>query len=411
MIMKTNGATKLHKRKLSSNSSTIFSPLTLSFIIPCILIAIVVFFHSTQLGVSSSIDIMHHHTIKSTTNNNGLVPSIATRLIPTRVGHVAKGSMTALNAWHSSFDDFRQHQFNDWVAEKEAAQTAGVPWPIKRPPGILPFHNHWGCLLFINDKYKIIYLRTQKVASTTVMTFFGECSGPDDPSATCLLRLNAYPNLQDLSVMEDKWNDYFVFGFSRNVWTRAISIYEYLIHAVNSTCSAVRWNDFCSDPLIVGDLCRKNPGCCPNFDSKFMYFHANDQTTCLTTIGGQWAADYIGRVEHLDEDFQEILMEINRRLPAGVAALNTTLPESENTNQVKCSDDDTDAQNNGGLLLGGRKRLLYGRLPGMQWSDVNYCTKAKFFEGRHAQCFDSISKFYSNDIQRFHSPPYYDLLL
>lgn len=66
----------------------------------------------------------------------------------------------------------------------------------------------------------------------------------------------------------------------------------------------------------------------------------NDQTTCLTTDSGEWAADFIGRSERFDEDFAAIVAEINRRLPPGVKPLLVAArPESQNTNEVSCSDE------------------------------------------------------------------------
>lgn len=208
-------------------------------------------------------------------------------------------------------------------------------------------------------------------------------------------------------------------------------------------------------------------------------------------MGGQWAADFIGRVEHLEEDFRAILEEINRRRyvtlaappsyllslahisvidglgcineagcvaaswaagrpafeftcplsatwfvvcrPEGAPLLNTSLPTSENSNQVDCSDEAPAsvhqrrlegealqwgmASRHGGEgkgsdmeagsaqvggSAGGRRKLLYGQLPGMQWSDVNYCNKANFFLGKYNDCFRSLSQFYLNDIRRLH---------
>jgi hypothetical protein len=37
---------------------------------------------------------------------------------------------------------------------------------------------------------------------------------------------------------------------------------------------------------------------------------------CLVTESGGWAVDFIGRVEHMDEDMQAMLDEIERRRPA-----------------------------------------------------------------------------------------------
>jgi hypothetical protein len=59
----------------------------------------------------------------------------------------------------------------------------------------------------------------------------------------------------------------------------------------------------------------------------------------LTTDSGEWAADFIGRSEHFDEDFAVVVEAINQRLPPGVEPLSVKArPESQNTNEVSCSD-------------------------------------------------------------------------
>lgn len=43
-----------------------------------------------------------------------------------------------------------------------------------------------------------------------------------------------------------------------------------------------------------------------------------DQYHCMVTSTGEWAVDFLGRVEHGDEDWQVVVDEMNkRRLPGG----------------------------------------------------------------------------------------------
>ena len=60
------------------------------------------------------------------------------------------------------------------------------------------------------------------------------------------------------------WKKYTVFTFTRNVWSRAVSQYQYLVHFVKSdaSCRWVKWDEFCADPLAVGAVCRENAECC-----------------------------------------------------------------------------------------------------------------------------------------------------
>lgn len=55
--------------------------------------------------------------------------------------------------------------------------------------------------------------------------------------------------------------------------------------------------------------------------------HIEPQSRCLFSAGGQPVVDFIGRVEHVDEDMQTLLGMINSRRPMGKEALSIpTLP-------------------------------------------------------------------------------------
>ncbi|GAB4814843.1 hypothetical protein N2152v2_001889 [Parachlorella kessleri] len=422
-------------------------------------------------------------------------------------GFVHKAGMTALANWHPAYVPLRTSQFKSWLEHKgsvlQGAGPAGLNLLGVKPPYILPFHDGRGCNIYYNERYKVIFLRTQKVASTTTMTFFGECAKdpatatqPDSPS--CLKPLD----LEDALQLQLTWKNYFVFGWTRNPWSRAVSSYQYLLHAVKDRpqCDKVDWDTFCADPLVFGELCKAQPDCCPIFNHNFMFFHVNDQTTCLTTDSGEWAADFIGRSERFDEDFPVIVAAINQRLAPGVEPLSIKAkPPSQNTNEVRCSDElqprrkspDKDpageatsssqpvaAQNQtstdsaagqaaaadtqpagaveaqqsksgdaaaatgagqaaeaaaagavgiepaagaqqaeqtagaesqqvaqeggqqGGEGQGGKRRLLYGALPGFLFAAENYCDKRKFYMGQHEACFHQVARFYGGDVQR-----------
>jgi hypothetical protein len=47
-----------------------------------------------------------------------------------------------------------------------------------------------------------------------------------------------------------------------------------------------------------------------------VYTHINPQQPCVVSANGGWAADFIGRVEHLDEDLAAVLAELEKRRPA-----------------------------------------------------------------------------------------------
>lgn len=50
----------------------------------------------------------------------------------------------------------------------------------------------------------------------------------------------------------------------------------------------------------------------------FVYVHIQPQHQCIVAEHGGWAVDFIGRVEHIDEDLRAVLAELERRRPADV---------------------------------------------------------------------------------------------
>lgn len=66
----------------------------------------------------------------------------------------------------------------------------------------------------------------------------------------------------------------------------------------------VAWGDFCVDPWGSSDAVH-DAGCLMRSKS-YMYFHMMDQYHCMVTSEGQWAVDYIGRVESANEDWKDV---------------------------------------------------------------------------------------------------------
>lgn len=81
-------------------------------------------------------------------------------------------------------------------------------------------------------RYKYIYIRTPKAASTSIVNALGECDNVRTRgynSSSCMA-LHFYWNSTVLEQdnLQKMWKDYFVFGFVRNPWRRAYSLYKYL---------------------------------------------------------------------------------------------------------------------------------------------------------------------------------------
>ena len=83
--------------------------------------------------------------------------------------------------------------------------------------------------------------------------------------------------------------DYFVFGFTRNILARAISMYRYLTHFMPK-CQRVAWSEFCADPFVLGDVCRRaadaGTPCCKQ-SPEHQYVHVLPQAHCFTTASNE----------------------------------------------------------------------------------------------------------------------------
>jgi hypothetical protein len=66
----------------------------------------------------------------------------------------------------------------------------------------------------------------------------------------------------------------------------------------------VPWSRFCTDPWSAAEELH-DKGCIKRSKS-YLYFHMADQFHCMTTAGGDWAVDFIGRVDEPNEDWAEV---------------------------------------------------------------------------------------------------------
>jgi hypothetical protein len=89
----------------------------------------------------------------------------------------------------------------------------------------------------------------------------------------------------------------------RNPWARAVSSW---LHAHKKSLQPECHDDFprfAAAPSAYAAKCLLHPACCRK---KFgwMLEHVEPQAQCLFDTKGQPAVDFIGRVEHMDEDMQ-----------------------------------------------------------------------------------------------------------
>lgn len=236
-------------------------------------------------------------------------------------GWVKKSGPAAVETWHMSQDLPRRARWDEYLESRALGKI-----PMDHSYDAVPPHgpDPWGCRLYFNREYKLFFVRTAKTGSTTILeSILPACvKAPDVPH--CLERVaDTEMSVEEVSKL---WIEYTAFTFTRNVWRRAISQYEYLVHFLRSNsssnermpCPRATWNDFCRDPLILGAICRKEPRCC---SKKWTHqdWHMRQQTSCFLTDqysgshSPEWAVDFIGRLEHFDDDVRELFDVVNSK--------------------------------------------------------------------------------------------------
>jgi hypothetical protein len=127
-----------------------------------------------------------------------------------------------------------------------------------------------------------------------------------------------YESPQEIAAI---WKDYFFFGFIRNPWSRAYSLYKdmtatnHFLHKHGRRCS-MEWGRFCRQPFAEFD--RLYGEGCSHKEPHYAYWHMMDQYHCMITPTGGWAVDFLGRVESGSEDWKVIVQEMNKRRLPGV---------------------------------------------------------------------------------------------
>jgi hypothetical protein len=205
----------------------------------------------------------------------------------------------------------------------------------------------------------------------------------------------AYGNASNIAHIAAAWNDYFVFGFSRNPLRRAISQYQYLSTFISPECSDTpSWDAFCADPFVLGDLCadrNRSERCCTEMtvdEAEHHYLHASPQANCFTTLDGRLALDWLGRVENFEDDLAELLRILNSR--PGVPKIPARPPRKANYNASPCEPGGGSSQ----LNNQAHRRLAWQVRNGT----ANPCDKMELFRGRHAACYTGVTSFFQEDI-------------
>lgn len=184
------------------------------------------------------------------------------------------------------------------------------------------------CQLYVSHKYRAVFVRQPKSASTAVLDALKE--------AFCETRTCHADEFAEVPALRPHvFDEYAVFTFVRNPWTRAVSAYrmmhKWFLRQRNADDTpgdkcGVPFKAFARDADALVSACARR-GCCPYIASAesgswapwFVEQHVNDQSGCATGM------DYVGRAEHSQEDWDGLVSFLNRRTDAPAVRDGITL--------------------------------------------------------------------------------------
>ncbi|KAI3432395.1 hypothetical protein D9Q98_003951 [Chlorella vulgaris] len=294
----------------------------------------------------------------------------------------------------------------------QQATVNGQIASVGRAPPLFPY-----CRVLVNHAYRTLYLKAPKTGSTSLLTLMGTCTGAATDKATCFEPLKP---LKSKEQYEALYRDYFVFTVVRNPWTRAVSSYRMLARYTSNTCADIvgGWNRVCADLNHLGRLHNRHPECTLSKQQGegFAMHHLIPQAPCLVTEGGEWAADYVVRMESMQEDMGEVLQQMEKRRAADAPPLDVPglLSKLRNVNRVHVACRGGLITQTTALTSQRRRRRLAAaavavdsngkKVPNWLEASESYCNDAQYYIGPHSACFDALKAYYAQDVALFGLP-------
>ncbi|KAL4423901.1 hypothetical protein ABPG75_001202 [Micractinium tetrahymenae] len=291
-------------------------------------------------------------------------------------GFVKKEGPADPKNWHPDHKSFRQARLEEWLAQRERLLSEG-----QLPP---PLPIYTGCQVYVNHLYKVLFLRHAKTASSSLFCHFGGCrstTGNETEEEAAARKALSFELFQAKTVgeLEQLWQEYFVVSFVRNPYQRAVSSYRMMMRQLRlggPGAEAYSWNRFCADPTGFADECMADEQC-KKKGRNFVYVHIQPQHECIVTESGGWAVDFIGRVEHIDEDLGLVLAELEKRRPPEAPAVKPLEGSLANVNGRGCNESAAET--------------------GHSVAKEQYCDPTDYYRGEHAACFPQVQHHYHGD--------------
>jgi hypothetical protein len=156
----------------------------------------------------------------------------------------------------------------------------------------------------VNHKHKYIYTKIGKSASTSILKMLESVSNRND------YHRRGHFHLADDITNQTK--NYFKFSFVRNPWDRTISRYHYIkektlkLGKFSNPVRTATFEEFVMEPERFNkpyDWVNRSPNLIRIFKEMS---HFENQIDWLTDIDGNFLADYVGKIENLKDDLEEV---------------------------------------------------------------------------------------------------------
>ena len=151
--------------------------------------------------------------------------------------------------------------------------------------------------VFTEDKF--IYMRPGRSASTTIMRTIG---GRNEEVSRPYYRKSGWSLWLENTTDEEILNDYFIFTFVRNPYTRLVSAWKALS----------RKGSGYADPNFKRFVMEEDDGCLINSDGEFGNDHYYPFCNYIEFSTGEPFVHFIGKVENIEEDWNKVKGDLKR---------------------------------------------------------------------------------------------------
>ncbi|KAL7482250.1 hypothetical protein ACHAW6_007928, partial [Cyclotella cf. meneghiniana] len=160
----------------------------------------------------------------------------------------------------------------------------------------------WGSGCVVSEKYKFVYIHVLKSGGTSTKEFLRKSlCGIDDEDCKRVDPLILRPSGCRAAILN--YTDYFTFSFVRNPFSRMYSMYSMMdgfpLEPGQRVTDTFSFHDFVMKPDERGNHTTMHAG---HYDQQTDFIFSN--YTCPSF-------DFLGRVEHYDEDMRTILKHLN----------------------------------------------------------------------------------------------------